>query len=350
MKILFNTVNSLRYYGGAEKWAISTINGLTEHGHSVEAVYLSFVPNGIERVSDEYIRSVLRSPYNEVRFRRGKFTPLQMDDPPNYDKYDVVYTMAGYYGFLKQIIEHASIKKIFGLHDPALQNPKLNRLQRMIIDKLVPKFDVVHLQDQSQKNIFKNVDNRFRVLQTWYYGPYPDLKTSHSFDRFTIVFAGRHETDKGFDTLMQIAKKIPDNVDLIILGTGTRTEELQNLNNNVKNLGFVSDFELSDILKKSHVMLYPSYSESTTSMTLNDGLINGLPILFRPIPQNTDLLNYPECKKCEKTEDFLDSIINLRDKWESDPNEYLELRISLQNRLKNKGDYVQAFIDTILKA
>lgn len=350
MKILFNMAHSLRYYGGAEKWAISTMNGLTRLGHEVDGVYLSYVQDGIQRVDMDYVKKQLKCNYEEIGFKRGKFSPLQMAELPDYGIYDVVYTTASYYSFLKQILKHSKTKNIFGFHDPALQSDRLNFLQRRILNEVIPKFNVIHLQDESQKKVFKHIDERFKVLQTWYVGNLPNLTNTPSYTRFTVLFTGRHETSKGIDTLIELSRKLPDDIDIIVTGTGNRSPDLRNSSHNMKVLGFVSDLQLSEIMLKSHTLLYPSYSESTTSMTLNDGLANGLPILFRPIPQNSELLGYKECIKCESVSDFINGILSLKEEWEKDSRAFLIRRQALQNHLIQKGDYVKEFYDKILNS
>lgn len=352
MRILFTSAHSLSYYGGCEKWTIYVANELVKRGHSVQVMNLSYEPGNIKRVSLDSISAQFKFSYDEVPCRKGRITPLQFSELKPINDFDVVYTTAAYYNVLSQILEATKdIRRVFGMHDPSFQLSRLNRRQQNIIEKLLPRFDLIHLQDESQRKLLGDENLNIKVLQTWFNRDIPEIPEKSG--EFTVVFLGRHETDKGFDDLVFVAKHLPENVRLIVLGTGSRSTELEapDIKNrsNVEVKGFVSDSELDEILTRAHAALYPSRAESTTSMSLNDAMTHALPLIYRKIPQNEILFSSQMCRPIDSSEDAIKEISQLANEYYSDPGTFNKNCHSLVELVNARGDYVGEFLEQILK-
>ncbi len=351
MKVLFTTTNSLRGYGGGEKWGIKVMNGLVDHGFDVEALYLSYIPHNIERVSMNELLSKFKFKYSEIGYSRGRMVPLHMTERVDYDGYDIIYTSATFYWFLRQFeswSRRSGAKRVFGLHNPVLRKgARLNVLEKLS-SKLIPRFDVIHLLDDSQASLFAGYEKKIRMLPYWFIGEPPRLASSNLFDRFTVLFVGRHETSKGFDALVEVARAIPEYMDLVIVGSGSRSNELKQIQRgNVHILGFVEDEELSNYMLRSQALLFPSYSEASSAIPI-DALAFGLPVIYRGIPSNWVLQSIGDCKLAESPQEFLSGIGALYESWKKDPDRYFESRKNLQDRIREGGDYIQKFIDKVL--
>lgn len=349
--ILFTASNSLRGYGGGEKWSIKVLNGLVEKGHDVTALYLSYLPGGIERMPMEELLPKLKFKYREFPYKRSKLSPLHMAEKIDYSGYDVIYTYTTFYLFLKQFLawsQGSGAKRVFGLHNPVIaQGAKLNMLERKTVG-LIPQFDTIHLLDASQTSLFSSHKEKIRVLPNSYIGELPEIRKMNAKSPFTILFVGRHETNKGFDLLMEVASGIPENIQLVILGSGSRSVELNNISKpNVAVEGFVSEERMNELMETSHVLLFPSVSEASSAVPM-EALAFGLPIIYRDIPSNKVLAEAPGCKLAKSSREIMDYLETLKVKYESNPEEYEKMRKDLQKFSQKEGDYVDNFLNRVL--
>ena len=342
MKVLFINPHSLRNWGGNEIWVSRMGELLQEKGIKVELMSLDHTPGEINRVNQEFIKSKINFDYTELKTRGGKYTPLRASKIPELDA-DVIYTTVPYYGFLKQISK-ISIPKIWGFHDPSLQTPS-NFLQRKLLNELLPKFDLVHLLSSTQ--IEKAAKSKkIKVLETTWMYELPECKAK--YDQFTLMFYGRHETDKGIDTLIKMKSELGSTVRFIVAGFGPRTRDLEGKFSKEELVGFLNREELLNYVQRSHVTLFPSYSESTTSLVAMESLANCTPLLFRDIPVNENLKQYSLNIMCKDDMDFLKGAGKLKDLFEADEVKYLEECRKLQSKIVTYKEYIDIFVNEIL--
>ena len=98
-----------------------------------------------------------------------------------------------------------------------------------------------------------------------------------------VIFAGRLSAEKGIDTLIKIGKKLPTDVQLIILGIGPEEQKIKNLAKNWKNvhyLGYQNKENTISLIRGSDILIQPSLKEGAKSATVSIGLI-GSERLFR---------------------------------------------------------------------
>lgn len=342
MKILFITPHTLRYWGGNEKWVVQVGNLLTQRGHNVELLTLDLAPNYINRVSDDYILKNIKFTHSELNTKRGKFLPLQAKDIPRIDA-DVIYTTVPYYGFLKQILK-IECPKVWGFHDPSLMQPS-NLLQKRLISNLVPRFDFIHLLSGIQLSQFKTI-KFFKILETTWLNDIKPL--NDKFDQFTIIFFGRHETSKGIDTLINIKSRLDNRVNFLIAGKGSRSNDLMTSFKKHEFLGFLEDEELEFFVRHSHATIFPSYSESTTSMVAMESLANFTPLVYRDLPFNKNLAKFEMNIGCRNDDDFTMAIMKLYDLFASSKDNYVDNCRRIPNKLLPVKDYIDSFINDIL--
>ncbi len=343
MKILFINPHSLRNWGGYENWVTRMAELLQDRGIEVEMFSLDHTPGGINRVNNEFIKSKIKFKYTELKLKGGRYIPLHASRIPEINA-DVVYTSVPYYGFLKQISK-IDLPKIWGFHDPSLQNPS-NFLQRSLFSNLIPRFDMLHLLSPVQLVQVKNIRNVKVLESTWIYEM---PKCGNKYEKFTVMFYGRHETDKGIETLLRVKSEIGDAVKFIVAGSGPRTKDLKNKFSESELVGFVSDAELINYVKQSHLTLFPSHSESTTSLVAMESLANCTPLLYRDIPVNKTLGKFDMNISCNSDEDFIRGIEKMKHLYESDRENYIEQCRKLQSRMVTYKEYLDIFINDIIK-
>lgn len=107
-----------------------------------------------------------------------------------------------------------------------------------------------------------------------------------------VIFAGRLSKEKGIETLIEIAKKLPSDIDLIILGTGPEEEKIQELaknQNNVHFLGYQKKENTLALIRGSDVLIQPSLQEGISS-TLLESMACNTAVITSNVGGNVDLI------------------------------------------------------------
>ncbi len=337
MRVAFLNPHSLRYYGGGEKWIIWVSNKLVELGHHVEVFALKYSPTGEYRIDNNSLQDLVKFKYQELDFKKGTLNPLRMKQIPTIEA-DILYVTGGYYGFLTQAF-HVKAIKVYGFHDPSLQNPE-NFLQKRILRNIIPRFDLVHTLNDFQTKLLGTSEKICQIENTYLY-PLPVCR--EKFDKFTILFYGQHEKSKGIDVVQNIIDTIPDDIDFFIAGSGSESISSHS-KDNVRILGFVDEKTLSEMLCKVHAVFFPSRSEASSLVAL-ESLAHCTPIIYRDIPQNSMLHAIPLCVSAERDEDFLDLVMQLKKMYISDAQGYVNLCNTLPKFLMPSVEYMQKFLD-----
>ena len=336
-KIAFFSPGSLLNYGGGDKWIINMGNILIDRGYDVSVYTSSMIsPNG-PRLNVESLSEITKFSYTELLYKKSKFKPMKLKQIPN-DSFEFIYVMGGYYGILKQLLHIKGIKT-YGFHDPALQNPK-NALQKRILSKIIPEFDKVHMLSEEQIKIVEN-KNKFLLENTWLFDPIPQ---EEKFDKFTVLFFGRHENIKGISTVKYVAENLPESINMIITGTGESSNILNNINRkNVKNLGFIDEKELSSLISKSHIILFPSYVEASSLVPV-EAFAHHTPVIYRPIPQNRLLMKSEFNISASEDLEFLQAILLAEKNYSEESELYLKYCFNLSELLTPRDEYLKLFI------
>ena len=86
-----------------------------------------------------------------------------------------------------------------------------------------------------------------------------------------IIFAGRLSNEKGIDSLIEIAKNLPVEINLIILGSGPeekKIEDLATLQKNIHFLGYQTKDQTISLIRGSDILIQPSLNEGISSTIL----------------------------------------------------------------------------------
>ncbi len=97
-----------------------------------------------------------------------------------------------------------------------------------------------------------------------------DQKENKKFEK-QIIFAGRLSKEKGIETLIEICKRLPDDIHLIIIGEGPEGESIKKIeseHNNIHYLGAQNHQQTISLIKGSDILIQPSLSEGISSSIL----------------------------------------------------------------------------------
>ncbi len=343
VKVTFLTPQSLRSWGGGERWIYTIANLLQDNNFQVTVLSLSFSPNNLYRINMEQLLENAKFKYEELPFIKSKHIPLRASKFPKKIETDVAYVIGGYFFYLKQVSK-IKIPMIYGFHDPALQEER-NYFQRKIVENILPNFKIIHVLNRSQQKILTDKARNVLLPNTWLYDKPPIVP---KYEKFTVLFFGRHEKYKGIETLKYVMNNLPLDINLVICGSGTMSDELRVNSPNINFLGFVPELKLEELISKSHAVLFPSYSEASSLVSI-ETLAHYTPVVYRRIDQNEMLFDKELCMGASTDAEFLQSIIKLKEIYDENKENYITKSRGLFNSLMSKEEYLRKFIECIIK-
>jgi len=116
-------------------------------------------------------------------------------------------------------------------------------------------------------------------------------KSIKKFDN-QIIYAGRLSKEKGMDVLLDTAKRLPPEYNLLILGIGPEEEKVRRLANskmNIHYLGYQSKQNTISLIRGSDLLIQPSLMEGTSS-TLLEAMGCGTCILASNVGGNKEII------------------------------------------------------------
>ena len=133
-----------------------------------------------------------------------------------------------------------------------------------------------------------------------------------------IIFAGRLSHEKGIDSLISISKKLTDDIDLIILGTGPEEEKINELVKNHKNVhffGYQNKNKTISLIRGSDILIQPSLHEGISS-TILEAMACKTAIIASGVGGNEELIENNIngiIVKPHNIDSFVEQIMNLFD-------------------------------------
>ena len=107
-----------------------------------------------------------------------------------------------------------------------------------------------------------------------------------------LIFAVRLSSEKGIDSLILIAQKLPNDIHLLILGTGPEEEKIRDLSKIYKNihfLGYQNKRETISLIRGSDLLIQPSLQEGISS-TLLEAMACKTAIITTNVGGNNELI------------------------------------------------------------
>ena len=112
-----------------------------------------------------------------------------------------------------------------------------------------------------------------------------------------IIYAARLSEEKGILDVLEISKKLPTDVDLVILGDGPekyQVEKVASSNPQVHYLGPKPKEETISLIRGSDLLLQPSLMEGGISYTLLESLACKTPIICTPVGGGKEFFSHME--------------------------------------------------------
>ena len=110
----------------------------------------------------------------------------------------------------------------------------------------------------------------------------------------SVLFLGRHEKRKGLDVLLEVMADLPEDVSVLIGGTGPDSPRLRDRyrgDPRVVWLGHVSEASKLELLHRSSVLCAPSRHGESFGVVLLEAVAAGLPVVASDLPGYRALSN-----------------------------------------------------------
>jgi len=276
MKILLisPTLNGI---GGIAQHVRDLINFLKEHGHQVDII------------SSENILTIPIKKLKNPSFLISSFLKAKL-----MKNYDIVHAQ---HPISALAMKNISGKKILSIH--GIYSEQVGLLHGTFSSYFSNKYelnalkwaDVVTAGSKDAYQYYKKF-----ASNVFYIPNGIDIKSLHpgTDTRFKkqIIFAGRLSKEKGIMTLLEAAKNLPYEINLLIIGSGPEEKivlDYENSYDNIHYLGYQSKEKTIPLIRGSILLIQPSFAEGISG-TLLEAMACKIPIIATNVGGNKELL------------------------------------------------------------
>jgi 1,2-diacylglycerol-3-alpha-glucose alpha-1,2-glucosyltransferase len=318
MKIAIFNIPHLSLNRGGEKWIIKVGSYLSKK-HDVRVITTDAKKN--------YDLNNLNFEYIVIRQKKSFRVFYNISEIKDYLK-DVDITYAFYYGFGTQIdILKYSKKVIFGHHNQLnllVQKVYYFLLENIIARKIKEAYH--HFLTEYRANIYrKRGFKKIFVVPNFIELNKYRLKEK-SYDKFKIICPGVVNIEKGIDTLVKVAENLKKYEDIEFYITGNKPL-YNNLPENIKYLGLLSEEEYINIISDKNLMFSPTRQEAFPFSVL-ENLAVGNPVVISNLPDVMSAFGKSESiyyAKLNNVNDYINGILKYYQIWKNNNDKYEEL-------------------------
>ncbi|MCQ9210475.1 glycosyltransferase family 4 protein [Granulicatella seriolae] len=192
--------------------------------------------------------------------------------------------------YLCALVVKKSSTKLFIHYHCNISDQISGRLQLLILKKMTKLADRrLVLNNDSKTYLLVNSDCESKII--------PNFIDNSSIRNHLfvdsgkikeIIFVGHIQESKGINEIIRVAEAMPDRI-FNLVGPKQPSLNEENFPKNVKLLGILSKGDVQKRLKRSHLFLFPTYSEGF-SVALLEAMASGLPIITTNVGANVDML------------------------------------------------------------
>ena len=131
-----------------------------------------------------------------------------------------------------------------------------------------------------------------------------------------IIFVGRISKEKGIKTILDLSKKLSNDINLLVVGSGPESEKIKKLSetrNNIHYLGYQTHKNSIKLIRGSDMLIQPSLHEGI-STTILESMACKIPVITTNIGGNKELIQHKKTGiliKPNDSEELLSSIDTL---------------------------------------
>jgi len=107
-----------------------------------------------------------------------------------------------------------------------------------------------------------------------------------------IIFVGRLSKEKGIETIIEVSKKLPNDINLLIVGSGPESEKIKKFaktQDNIHYLGYQTHENSVKLIQGSDILIQPSLHEGI-STTILESMACKIPVIASNVGGNKELI------------------------------------------------------------
>lgn len=268
---------TLKGIGGIAQHVRDFITYLKEHGHEVDVVSSENTP--IIPLKKLKNPSFLVTSYLKTKFMK---------------KYDIVHAM---HPIGAMAMKNISGKKILTIH--GIFSEQIGLLHGESSSKFSSKYeqnalklaDAVTAGSEESYEYYKKLSpNVFHIPNAIDINSLPADSDSRYENQ--VIFAGRLSKEKGILTILEMAKNLPKEINLLIIGSGPEEKNVLDIEKQFENihyLGYQPKEKTIPLIRGSVLLIQPSFAEGISS-TLLEAMACKTPIIATNVGGNKELL------------------------------------------------------------
>ena len=158
-----------------------------------------------------------------------------------------------------------------------------------------------------------------------------------------VLFYGRYSKEKGIETLLNVADKLP-NIQFVFAGRGPLNEEVDK-RENIENKGFLSGESLASLISEAAFTVVPSECPENCPFTVMESQMYGTPVL------GAEIGGIPELIKTGETGELFESgnAQQLERMIESMISDKAKLKAYSENCANVKFDTTEEYFEKLIK-
>jgi len=141
----------------------------------------------------------------------------------------------------------------------------------LLASKLMKSFLSHHIKSERMKivNITPIVEKKGEI-------------TTKKKNQLLFVIPSYDASHKGLDFILRLAKEIPSDYKIVIVGNLIPNNKLDNVQTKITNLGRVSKEVLDNLYQTSRITLVPSFFTEAFGRIIIESILNGTPVITSP--------------------------------------------------------------------
>lgn len=199
-------------------------------------------------------------------------------------KYDIIHAQNIVAAFAMKNVSGKKLLAVHGIHHEQvdhLHGKTVGNLAKDYEERAINWVDAITVSSKEMLDYYSK-----KGIKTFFLPNALDIqslpKVSTKKYEKQIVYAARLSKEKGILEVLEMAKKLPDDIHLLILGSGTeqsKVKEISDQKSNIHFLGYQNKENTLSIIRGSDLLIQPSRMEGGLSYTLLESMACGTPII-----------------------------------------------------------------------
>jgi len=214
-------------------------------------------------------------------------------------KYDIVHAQNPLTALAMKNVKAKKVISLQGMYADnisMLHGEELGRLSAKFEKHVLNWADAIIVSSQDMYEIYSKLSSNVYFIPNAIDISSFQLKDKRLFQK-QVIYAARLSKEKGIFDVIEMAKNLPKEIDLVIIGDGPEKEKVAKLAENQSNihyLGVKPKTQTIELILGSDIMLQPSLLEAGTSTSILEAMACKIAVISTPIGGNKEAIRHLE--------------------------------------------------------